>query len=153
MEQDEHREWPTSGHRLIDEIIKASARLTKAADRFLDPWGITSAQFDLLGVLALHPAGLMQAEAGVFLGVTRANVTGLVRRLAARGLCSVDDKLGDSRARMVRTTPAGISLLARLESPWAARIRHTTRDISGPLQVRFANAAVGLEPHRRATPR
>lgn len=144
-------EWRSSGHRLVTEIVRASERLTKAADRFLLPWGLTSAQYDLLAVLGPHLAGLGQTDAGERLGVTRANVTGLVRRLAARGLCRVDVRADDARAKTVRATPAGTRLLARIDGPWHQRIHRTTRMVPQRLQHRLADAAERLEPALRAT--
>jgi len=138
--------WATSGHRLISEIVRASTRLTKAADRFLLPFGLTSAQYDLLLALGPNFAGLGHSEAGVRLGVTRANVTGLVRRLEARGLCRVDARTDDARAKTVRATPAGARLLARIEAPWNERVRGFTRLIPERNQERIAEDVSRLEP-------
>ena len=143
-------EWRSSGHRLIGEIIRASERLTKAADRFLLPWGLTAAQYDLLVVLGPHLGGMGHTQAGAELGVTRANVTGLVRRLVARGFCRVDVRIDDARAKTVRATPAGNRLLARIDGPWHERIRRTTRGIPGHVQHRLADFAERLEPGHRA---
>jgi DNA-binding MarR family transcriptional regulator len=87
-----------------------------------------------------------QAEAGARLGVTRANVSGLVHRLTLLGLCRVETPSNDARAKLVRATRAGARLLARLQDPWHARLMKITRGIPVPLQHRMADAAEGLAP-------
>lgn len=138
--------WRSPGHRLVVEIVRASERLTKAADRFLQPWGLTIAQFNVLALLASSPSGLKQSEIGSRLVVTRANVTGLVRRLSARGLCRVEARADDARAKIVRITAGGSKLMARIERPWFGRIDGTARALPIPLQRRLADAAALLEP-------
>lgn len=139
-------EWRSPSHRLVAQIVRASQRLTKSADRFLRPFGVTSAQYDFLAVVGPNHGGLRQVDAGARLGVSRANVSGLVRRLIVLGLCRVNVPARDARSRMVRTTTAGARLLARVEGPWYARLHRITRQIPVSLQHRMADAAESLAP-------
>ncbi len=114
------------GHRLVVTAVRAAERLSKGADRLLRPWKLTLAQFNLLAVLLGEPGGLPQNRIGERLVVSRANVTGLVRRLKARGLVRVLGDEDDARIKRIQATPEGIRLMGRLEQAWFREVRRVT---------------------------
>ena len=126
--------WKTfrsPGHRLVLTAVRVSERLKRAADRFLRPYRLSLPQFNLLAVLYANPAGAQQSKIGEVFTVSRANVTGLVRRLKARGLCRVEASPRDARVKTVRITPQGVSLLHRIEKPYFVEIRRITDALAG----------------------
>lgn len=134
-------DWGTyrdAGHRLVVTAVLVAERLAKTADRFLRPFRLTLAQFNLLAVLVPHRHGLPQSRIGAELVVSRANVTGLVRRMKGRGLCRVDPDPADERVKRVRITPAGRTLLDRIERPYFREIGRLTRRLSVPEMKRGA---------------
>jgi MarR family 2-MHQ and catechol resistance regulon transcriptional repressor len=119
-------QFTTSGHRLVVTAVRASEQLAKAADRFLAAFDLSLAQFNILTVLSIRPDGIPQVELGNQLVVSRANVTGLVQRLAARKLCATVQDSSDGRVKRVHLTPAGRRLLDRIEEPYLRRIERLT---------------------------
>ena len=84
------------------------------------PPDLTLPQFDVLAQLDRHPDGLLPSELTQALLVTAGNVTGIVRRLQARGLVERLSVPHDRRAVRVRLTARG-RLRARAALPGHAR--------------------------------
>lgn len=116
----------SEGHRLVVTAFSAGERLGKAADRFLRPYRLSLAQFNVLVVLASEPRGVPQVYLGRRLIVSRANITGLVRRLKRRGTCAVVADAADRRVKRVRLTAAGRRLLRAIEGPYFREIGRMT---------------------------
>ncbi|HTL51040.1 MAG TPA: MarR family transcriptional regulator [Planctomycetota bacterium] len=116
----------SEGHRLLVLAIRVAEQLGKAGDRFLKPYRITLVQLNILTVLSTVPDGLPQSKLSERLVVSRANVTGLVRRLKALGLCKTVGNPNDARIKTVRLTPAGRKLLDRLETGYFTEIERIT---------------------------
>jgi len=125
------RTFRSPGHRLVLTTVRVSEKLKRAADRFLRPYRLSLPQFNLLAVLYANPEGAQQSKLGEEFTVSRANVTGLVRRLAARGLCSVGTSDRDARIRRVRITRRGTELLNRIERPYFLEIARITGTLDG----------------------
>ena len=126
------RTWPkhrTPGHELVVTTVRVAGRIGKAADRFLERYDLSLAQFNILTVLATHPQGLPQTRIGDELVVSRANVTSLVRRLLARGLVRIAEEAGDARVKKVQNTPQGGRLLQEIEGPYLTEIRRITKTL------------------------
>lgn len=124
--------WKTyrsAGHHLLESAVQIGEQLAKAADRFLKPYRLTLAQFNLLAVLAGEAEGIPQSRIGSRLTVSRANITGLVRRMKARGLCRTVSDPDDSRVKLVRITPAGEKLIQKIEAPYFREIGRLTKSI------------------------
>lgn len=132
------------GHRLAVTAFRTGERLGKGADRFLRPYRLSLAQFNLLAELAAHPEGLAQSAIGTFLVVSRANVTGLVGRMARRGLCRTKAVPGDRRVKIVRATGAGLRLLRSIERPYFREIDRFTRGLKAAEKMRLSAALDGL---------
>lgn len=115
---------------MVVTTVRVAERLVKAADRFLKPYNLTVAQFNLLAVLSTEPDGLAQARIGEMLVVSRANVTGLVRRLMASGLCRIQADPTDARVNKVLITAAGRKRLDRLQEGYFREIGRLTRSLT-----------------------
>ena len=99
--------------------------LGKEADRVLQGFGLTQAQFDVLMLLRYQTAdgSADQTTLGWMLVVNRSNVTGLVDRMERDGPVTRRGDPADRRVRRVRMTPTGARLLERAEQAYAARTR------------------------------
>ena len=115
---------------MVVTTVRVAERLVKAADRFLKPHDLTVAQFNLLAVLSTEPDGLAQVRIGEMLVVSRANVTGLVRRLMASGLCRIREDPSDARVNKVVITPAGRKRLDRIQEGYFREIDRLTRTLT-----------------------
>ncbi len=115
----------TRAHEAVLGIFVTASLLGKEADRVLQGFGLTQAQFDVLMLLRYQTAegSADQTTLGRMLVVNRANVTGLVDRMERDGLVTRTGDPVDRRVKRVRMTPAGARVLARAEQAYAARIR------------------------------
>lgn len=78
--------------------------------------GVTPVQFSVLTAVAQTP-GLEQARLTEQVGVDRTTLAGVVARLEKHGLVRRRAGRGDRRVKNVFPTPAGQSLLQRIEAP------------------------------------
>jgi DNA-binding MarR family transcriptional regulator len=100
----------TSAERAFVNLIQLGDRLHKQDDAFFRPYGLSSAQYNVLRIVEGAGEPLPQREIASRLLVTRANVTGLVDKLEATGyLERTADQ--DRRVRLVRLTPKGRAFL------------------------------------------
>lgn len=88
-------------------LLRAADTVWNASHALFARWDLSPSQFNVLNLLADQPDGLTQSELGRALIVHRSNVTGLVNRLARRGLLARRKAAGDRRAWRVGLTPAG----------------------------------------------
>lgn len=82
--------------------------------RFRAEFGVTLPQFDVMAQLDRDPAGLRMGELSARMMVTNGNVTGLVARLSSEGLVRRVRAPRDGRSSVVRLTPRGVRVFARL---------------------------------------
>jgi DNA-binding MarR family transcriptional regulator len=115
-------------HEAVLSIFVTASLLGKEADRVLQGFGLTQAQFDILMLLRYQTAdgSADQTSLGRMLVVNRSNVTGLVDRMERDGLVTRLGDPADRRVKRVRMTPAGARLLERAEQVYAARTREVT---------------------------
>jgi DNA-binding MarR family transcriptional regulator len=93
-------------------LLKARSLLLKEL-RPRIPDGLTVPQFDALAQLERRPDGMTPGELTRELLVTAGNVTGIVARLAARGLLERRSVPEDRRTVALRLTPRGKVLMRR----------------------------------------
>ena len=96
--------------RAFVNVIQLGYQFHKKDDAFLRPYGLTSAQYNVLRIVEGAGEPLAQRDIARRLLVSRANVTGLVDKLEAVGYverCAVADR----RVNLVRLTPQGREFL------------------------------------------
>lgn len=77
-------------------------------------YDLTPVQYAALGEVALHP-GIDQATLAGRIAYDRTTITGVVDRLAQKGLLTRDLSPRDRRARVLMVTDAGRGVLAAIE--------------------------------------
>ncbi len=110
------RNRPSPGPRYaaLIQLLRTAEELWNASRVFFARWNLSPSQFNLLNVLTDFPAGCTQSDLSRQLIMHRSNVTGLVDRLAERGLVTRKENATDRRAWLVVLTPAARKLLAEL---------------------------------------
>src|SRR4029450_439185 len=118
-------DWSTyrnPAHELGVTAGRAAGQLTKAADRFLKAFRLTTAQFNFLAVLRSETGGIPQSRIGERLGGRpgggpggrgrpQGRGPGVGRRLKARGLARRGGDAADERVKRVVLTPQGARLM------------------------------------------
>jgi DNA-binding MarR family transcriptional regulator len=91
-------------------VIRAGDALSKSVDDFYRKMGLTGAQYNVLRILEGAGIPLPQQMIARRLLVSRANVTGLLDKLEAKGLI---ERLSceDRRVKMIRLTSEGFRLI------------------------------------------
>ncbi|HEV2343158.1 MAG TPA: MarR family transcriptional regulator [Actinocrinis sp.] len=99
---------------VIDLIAGMSTRFYDEYDAAAEAHDLTGVQAKLLNVVADHPEPMNRIAAR--LRCEPSNITGLVDRLAARGLVTRQPSPTDRRVKLVAATPAGAELSGKV---WA----------------------------------
>ncbi len=97
------------------ELLRLSEALWNATRLFLTRWELSPSQFNVLNLLDDRPAGCTQIELSRQLITHRSNVTGLLDRLAARGLIERRVVAGDRRVFNIVLTTSGKELMKRIQ--------------------------------------
>lgn len=131
-----NREFRGAGEAAFLALVWTWQRLEAFGREFFPRYGITDVQFNVLMILwDYRDRPLRQHELAEILVVNRASAGGVIARLERSGWISrqVDD--GDTRARLVRLTRAGIRKLAEVRGPYYRMLGRVFRDSDGKALV------------------
>lgn len=107
-------EFDTPSVGLFLAVREVAEAITARISERIQEGGLSFAAVKLLSVLeGPEAAELSQSQLGARLGVTRANMTGLLEGLERKGLVERSASPEDRRARHARLTPAGREALSR----------------------------------------
>lgn len=124
---------------------RAARALARRFDVALKPAGITSGQFSLLMSLN-RPKPPNLGSVAALLAMDRTTLTANLKPLERRGLVAAEPDPADRRARLLRLTPAGRTVLAEATPIWRDVHQAIERDLSDPDSLR-------QELNRLSTPR
>ncbi len=110
---------------LVLSVFRLNGALLAAGDRLVGDLGLTSARWQVLGVIATAPVPLPIASIARNMGLTRQAVRVVVHELADAGLVRFAPNPHHRRAHLVMLTAEGTSAhrAARTrQGPWAAQL-------------------------------
>lgn len=116
-------------YRALLQVLRTAESLWAVSRPFFERWALSSAQFNLLNLVADHPEGLAQVELSRELLTHRSNVTGLVDRLEKKDLV-VRKSAADRRLWRVVATPQGRSLVDEIRPAYHAAVLRVVEGIS-----------------------
>nr|WP_255672206.1 MarR family transcriptional regulator [Glycomyces amatae] len=133
---------------LVIEVFRANGALLAAGDDLARPAGLTSARWQVLGVIDHAPQTV--ADVARTMGLRRQSVRQTADALVAEGLAAFTDNPRHRRAKLLAPTEAGRRALADVErrhAVWADELAAAL----DPAQVETATAALraltaALEP-------
>ncbi len=99
--------------QVVLRVFQTAQILDKAAKRVFSPHGLTSAQFNVMNLLAGQKDGLRASDLAAQLIVDPSNVTGLLKRMSRDGLVSDLENRDDRRERIVTLTAKGRTLWSK----------------------------------------
>lgn len=108
--------------------------------------GLTPPQFDIVATLGNTP-GMTPKELGEKTLITKGTLTGVVDRLADKGLVRRIASPSDGRSQIIRLTRAGEKLFARV---FPAHIAYMQRAFAALSQAEIAEIAAGMRRLREA---
>ncbi len=117
---------------LITTVLATADAFLREGPRLFKPFGLTSAQYNVLNVLAesAAPGGLSQRELSDELVVDRSNVTGLLDRMEKAGWVRRDDDPADRRIYRVRLTNEGRKLWENIAPRYEAVVTQITHGLT-----------------------
>ncbi len=106
-------------------LLRVHSALMRAFDAELEAgFGIATSEFEVLAMLAHHPAGRMRmAELADSVLLSASGMSRLVERLQRRGLVTREADASDRRGALAVITDAGRELAARAEAVHWASVR------------------------------
>lgn len=114
-----------SGHEALLNIYYTASLLKKKAGDFLQPFGLTDVQFNLM-MLLRHQGGakgLNQAQLSKMMLVNRANITSLIDRMEKADLVARTHNPADRRHNIIKLTSRGEKVLAKIEPLYAKEVK------------------------------
>jgi DNA-binding MarR family transcriptional regulator len=113
-------------HEALLSTYYTASNLRKKAGHFLQPFGLTEVQFNLM-MLLKHQSGqgkgLTQAQISSMMLVNRANITALVDRMERAGLVTRTSSPSDRRSNIIILTISGRKLLEKIEPLYAQEVK------------------------------
>jgi DNA-binding MarR family transcriptional regulator len=117
--------------RAFLNLLRSAAVLGQEHARFLDSYGLTPTQYNVLRILrGAHPETLPCSEVGARLVAPVPDVTRLLDRLEASGLVHRGRDPADRRVVRAGITGEGLARLAPLDAPLARWIRRRLAGLS-----------------------
>lgn len=104
---------------VIRELARCYQAFERASDAHIRRMGLTPPQFDIVATLGNTP-GMAFKELGSRTLITKGTLTGVVDRLAARGLVERAASPDDGRSTIVRLTAAGERVFRKVFEPHLA---------------------------------
>ena len=104
---------------VIRELARCYQAFQRASDAHIRRTGLTSAQFDIVATLG-NTDGMTFKELGSRTLITKGTLTGVVDRLAARGLVERMASPTDGRSTLVRLTERGERVFREVFEPHLA---------------------------------
>jgi DNA-binding MarR family transcriptional regulator len=120
---------PDAAGEVAELIGSLSRRIRRAANRDLDPLGITWAQLRALRTVDRCDGAIRMSELADRLNIARRSATSVVDDLVTNGLLERRDDPTDRRAVEVAVTPSGTRLLGGLRD----RRRSAAREVTSTL--------------------
>lgn len=101
--------------QLVELNMQVHDRTMRLVGPMPTPADLTMQQFRVLGHVVRQP-GISGNELGSVLGVSAPTASGLVERMAEKGLIARTDDADDRRIRRLHPTEAGLDVMRRMDS-------------------------------------
>ncbi|GAX08097.1 MarR family transcriptional regulator [Secundilactobacillus silagincola] len=129
------------GYLIMDVAKELRYQLNVA----LEKEGITSAQWAVIAQLKLSKDPLTSAQVAGIVGMDRATVSGIVKRLAAKELVAVQASSQDRRARVLTLTAKGEETFKRCEQIANAQMSEFAIPLEQQEQATLVSLLIKLE--------
>jgi DNA-binding MarR family transcriptional regulator len=126
-------------------VFRLNGALLHWGDRLVEPLGLTSARWQMLGAIALADSPLTAPQVGQAMGVTRQGAQKQLNLLCDEGMLEARSNPAHKRSPLYSLTPKGHALYAQADALWsaqaaqlaaavpAARLEATTQTLAGIL--------------------
>lgn len=115
--------------QLVLTVFRLNGTLLHWGDRLVEPLGLTSARWQMLGAIALAVAPLTAPQVGEAMGVTRQGAQKQLNLLVEQGLVEAHPNPAHRRSPLYALTPKGLALYRKADVMWAAQADELARAI------------------------
>lgn len=124
----------TKAHEALLNIFVTADALGKEADRIVQRFGLTRAQFDILKILDHQTldGSADQTALGRMLVVNRSNITGIIDRMERDGLVTRGGDPSDRRVKRIRMTAEGKRAFRKADEAYVRRTFEVVSALSPP---------------------
>ena len=109
-------------HDLLIALLLVQSRLERQGEAFFQPFGLTSAQFNILNLLAVHDGRREQAALVDLLLVGKSSISIVLNRMVRDGLVKREEHPKDRRQVVLVLTPKGRALWRKISPPYEAGV-------------------------------
>lgn len=141
------RPFNSAAEEAMLNLMRTADCLSRALQREIRKWGITSTQYNVLRILrGAQPTGLPCSAVGDRMITAEPDITRLLARLKAMKFVRQQRGTTDRRVVYSQITPAGLDLLAKMDEP----VRQMTADAFGHMSQEELHRLVHLLEMARA---
>lgn len=108
-------------------VFRLNGTLLHWGDRVVEPLGLTSARWQMLGAIALARMPLTAPLIGEAMGVTRQGVQKQLNLLLGQGLVETHPNPAHRRSPLYALTPRGLAAYRQAEAMWAVKAAELAR--------------------------
>jgi MarR family transcriptional regulator for hemolysin len=130
---------------LLFHLARLTRRWRKVLDAEVQSAGLTDATWRPLLHLHLLGDGIRQKDLAASVGIEGPSVVRLLDMLIAKGLIERSEDAADRRAKLLRLTPAGLELVARIKATVLALESEVLAPFSAGEIAQMAEFVVRLE--------
>lgn len=130
-------------------VFRVNGALLQWGDALVEPLGLTSARWQMLGAIALAGRPLTAPQVGDAMGVSRQGAQKQLNLLMEQGLVESQANPAHRRSPLYRLTPHGRRLYLRAQALWIARAAELAAGIP-PARARAAAATLDAMLRRLA---
>lgn len=102
-------------------VFRLNGVLLHWGDKLVEPLGLTSARWQMLGAIVLAGTPLTAPQVGAAMGVTRQGAQKQLNLLVEQGLVEARPNAAHRRSPLYSLTPLGMALYEQADALWAAR--------------------------------
>ena len=122
-------------------VFRLHGMLIQWGDRLVEPLGLTSARWQILGAIALAGQPLTAPQVGAAMGTTRQGAQKQLNLLLSLGLVESSSNPAHRRSCLYMLTPPGQRLYMQAEKLWIAKAAELAKQIP-PSQVQAATTTL-----------
>ncbi len=110
-------------HDLLVALLLVQSLLERRSEAFFQPFGLTSAQFNILNLLGYREGRMDQAELVDLLLVGKSSISIVLNRMVRNGLVKREEHPKDRRQTVLILTPKGRALWRKISPSYEANVK------------------------------
>ncbi len=116
--------------QLVLEIFRLNGELLNAGNRICEPFGLTSARWQVLGAIDEHGQPLTVSQIARRMGLARQGVQRIINDLLKQGFVTSSDNIDHKRAPLFNLSDQGEQVMAKINAAQSEWINAISGDLS-----------------------